>query len=301
MEVRAGRLGRSREQLADALQDEVRQRLRREGDDELLAAQARQVVDHTVDAVLRVVNHDIDARHHVVLARGFFEAHGVKLGLGRRRLGAVRHQFLVSALRFADHRARDITRAHVRPLKRQRNRQRPRPAPSIAHRHALQIVVLHPRQNLINRLLMSLANVELHLIHVVRLSVNLIPPFEPGGVEIILHARRFVAASLRHHPLASFARIRQHQRRARARDRQRAADRQSRALGRLRDLARARRARAERAERRRHRGRRRHRRRLIARARHRRRLRARFRRARARGDARARAARHRLRRAHRVA
>lgn len=241
VEVGARRLGRTREQLADALENEVGERLWREGDDELLGAQAGQVVDHAVDAILRVVNHDVDAGDHVVLAGALLETHGVKLGRLFRRLGTARDEFVVTTLRFAHHGRRNVARSHVRPLERQRNGQRSGTATRVAHRHASQILALHPVQNLIHSLLMSGTNIELHLVHIIRLTVNLIPPLKPSRVKVILHRSGFVATRFRHHALPSLARVRQHERRARAGENNRTSDRESRAIGNLRDLTRVRR------------------------------------------------------------
>ena len=82
---------------------------------------------------------------------------------------------------------------------------------------------------------MAVADVELHLVHLVRLAVDLLPAVEALGVEVVTDGRGLVAASLGHHVLSALVGIGRDEEAAQARDDDSAADGDAGAIGSLGD------------------------------------------------------------------
>mmetsp|Transcript_3772 Transcript_3772/g.13410 ORF Transcript_3772/g.13410 Transcript_3772/m.13410 type:complete len:261 (-) Transcript_3772:315-1097(-) len=209
VQVRSGRFTRPRKQFPNSLQNRIRQRFRRERNNQLLLTQRSQVPHHRGHAIVRIVNHNVDATHHVVLPSALFQPQRFKFRRDSWRLRSRGDALIIPRLRLANHTRRNIRSAHAGTSVRQRNRQRPSPSAGITHRHPVH-VLRQPIQNLIDRLLMPLTDVQLYFVHLVGFAVNFLPSLESNFIEVIAHRSGFVTTGRLHHRRASFRRIGEH-------------------------------------------------------------------------------------------
>mmetsp|Transcript_9642 Transcript_9642/g.23925 ORF Transcript_9642/g.23925 Transcript_9642/m.23925 type:complete len:324 (-) Transcript_9642:182-1153(-) len=203
VQVRARGLGGAGEQLADALERGVVGRVGRKRDDEALVRQRRQVCDHGVSLVLRVVDHDVQARDRVVAPAHALQVQRLKLGRHRGRVAGGGAGLLKAARSLGSHGGADVAGAHGRAAQGQGDGQRACAAAAVGHRGAHHAALLvQPAQHLVHGLRVALADVQLHLVHVVSLTVNLVPALEAGGVEVVLDRLQLIATGLLHLLLA---------------------------------------------------------------------------------------------------
>ena len=175
------------------------------------------MVDHAVDPVGGVVDHHVDASHHVVLPAALLEAERLKLGRDGRSLGASLDLLVVAHLSLADHGGGDIGRGDGRAAQREGDGEGAGAAPRVAHRLASHVHGRGPAEDLVHGLLVAVADVELHLVHLVSLAVDLLPAAEALGVEVVADGGGFVAAGGGHHVLAALVGIGRHEEAARGR------------------------------------------------------------------------------------
>mmetsp|Transcript_17436 Transcript_17436/g.35416 ORF Transcript_17436/g.35416 Transcript_17436/m.35416 type:complete len:326 (+) Transcript_17436:287-1264(+) len=190
VEVRAGGLGGSREQLTHLLQNSVIPGVGSEGDDQALLRELSQTLNHLKHLIRGVMNHHIDARHVVVRSLQILE-------IRRHELHFVallpRQNFRCPSGGLLSHGLADIGSIHSRTHGGQGEGQGADTTTGIAEGLSLQrltggrIVRLHPCKNFVHSLMVPLPDVLLDGVHIIRLRVNFVPPFKTNSVEIIRH------------------------------------------------------------------------------------------------------------------
>mmetsp|Transcript_4898 Transcript_4898/g.8712 ORF Transcript_4898/g.8712 Transcript_4898/m.8712 type:complete len:231 (-) Transcript_4898:498-1190(-) len=131
VQVSAGRLALSREQLSDSLQQTQHRCPRREGDDKSLLRRGRQRLEHLPQLWWRVVDDDVEARHSVIRSAEALQV----LGLEDRRdcLWLASRCNLEPPAGLLHHGARYVACTHLGPLECERNGERPGPATRVTH------------------------------------------------------------------------------------------------------------------------------------------------------------------------
>mmetsp|Transcript_1007 Transcript_1007/g.2349 ORF Transcript_1007/g.2349 Transcript_1007/m.2349 type:complete len:289 (+) Transcript_1007:352-1218(+) len=180
--------------------------------DEFLFCQRGELSHHVPEFVVRVVDHDVEARDHVVLSRERFEVRRDEGRLRDIRLGPVRARGAEPALCFRHHRAGDVARCHLRPFECERDGKASRAAARIAHRGALDAFGCsrgEPRDRLLDRLRVAVPDVLLDVVDVLRaIVIDATPPLESLPFEVRCNGLHLDATGLRCHFLPTLLGIR---------------------------------------------------------------------------------------------
>lgn len=183
VKISPGGLGGSREELAKLLEPHEPPCLGSERKKNPPIRQTTKMLDHTHHLVGGVVDGDIDACHGVVVARDGLEVGGVELRIGDPHL-------LGPAVGLRAHGVADVARADVRPHLSERNGEAPHAAAAVAHALSFNVTVgLDPVDDLLDGLIVSRSNVELHAVDLVALGIDLIPAVEALSVEVFADLR----------------------------------------------------------------------------------------------------------------
>ena len=177
MEVGPSCLGRSGEELSYLLEEDVVPGLGRKADNDTVVGQTAKVIDHLLELVVGVMNGDIDACDEIVLARHTLQVTRVEVSLDAHLFGPTS---CLGSHGITDIRGRDLG-THLR----QGDGQTADTASTVADRLSGDVAIRrNPIQNLLDGLIVTGTNVELHRVHVVRLGIDLVPSVEAFGVEV---------------------------------------------------------------------------------------------------------------------
>ena len=100
-------------------------------------------------------------------------------------------------LSFSNHSSRNIGGSDNGPLLSERNRQRPSSTTSVTNSNPTKRTVISQHSNgILDCFRMAKPNVFLNPVHIVGLTVNLLPPLEPRVVEVLPHHLLVVSADL---------------------------------------------------------------------------------------------------------
>mmetsp|Transcript_20093 Transcript_20093/g.40569 ORF Transcript_20093/g.40569 Transcript_20093/m.40569 type:complete len:226 (+) Transcript_20093:259-936(+) len=204
MQVRASCFARSREELSDALEGGVVQSLWCEADDELFVSERRQVLHHAIGLVLRVVDHHVQACHHVVLALDILKPPRIKDR--SNSLCALSLALFKASFSFLRHLNRDVASRDSGSLESERDGEAAGSTARITD-GLVGYGSVEPVQHLRNRNGMAITDVFLHAVHLVRFTVNLAPSLEALPVEVVLYTGHFVTSGRVRHLLPSPLRV----------------------------------------------------------------------------------------------
>mmetsp|Transcript_11886 Transcript_11886/g.21426 ORF Transcript_11886/g.21426 Transcript_11886/m.21426 type:complete len:208 (+) Transcript_11886:907-1530(+) len=166
------------------------------------------MLHHRVGLLLRVVDHHIQAGDGVVLASNRLEVHRLKGGRDGGKLVGLGGRGLVALRRLSRHSGGNVTCADGGAPQRQGDGEASCATACVSDGDALQAaLLLKPRQYLLHRHGVPGADVQLHLVHLIRLAVDLLPPAETLRVEVVFHRLQLVAAGHLHLLLSPFLRV----------------------------------------------------------------------------------------------
>ena len=178
VQIRARGFGRPGKEFADLFQQFVVPRFGGKGNQDAVLGQAAQVLNHFRHFFVGIMNGHVNARDRVVRS-------GDGLQIGGEKFGVRYANGLGPTFGFFGHGGRNIRGGHFGSHFRQGNGQTTHATTTIADGLSLNVaVLLDPVQNLLNGLVVAVADIQLDRVDIIGFGINLVPSVKAFCIKV---------------------------------------------------------------------------------------------------------------------